>query len=310
MQEQVLDDDRAAVPKKGWGFIYMITSPSGKKYIGQTRRSMVIRLDQHKRQNGCLAICNAIKKYGLDKMRIQVIESCYIDQLNNSERAHIERVCSISPNGYNLNNGGGCPTVFSEETRLRLGRGMRGKSLSPERREAIRLWRIGKKHTRETLTKIAATSKGRVKTEETRIKLRNALTGRKCTESHKKRSSENRIGKPHPMSEEAKERIRMGLRIYWASRGFPKDKIKSNKIYDHGKGVPLTPEHKKRVSEALKGRRFSESHRKHMSECRIGKPRNAKFYETIARRKLLKYGPGLPFISDGKQADEWEAMGV
>lgn len=48
------------------GWIYMITSPSGKSYIGQTIRPIQTRLKEHRtgKSSDCVAIYNAIQKYG------------------------------------------------------------------------------------------------------------------------------------------------------------------------------------------------------------------------------------------------------
>ena len=55
-------------PKDGYGFIYCYTSPSNKKYIGQTIKS----LKERAKNNGngylnCTIFFRAIQKYGFEK---------------------------------------------------------------------------------------------------------------------------------------------------------------------------------------------------------------------------------------------------
>ena len=57
------------------GYIYCITSPSGKKYIGQTIRDYTKRFREHcKLPGSCIMLENAIKKYGKDAMTFEIIE--------------------------------------------------------------------------------------------------------------------------------------------------------------------------------------------------------------------------------------------
>jgi predicted GIY-YIG superfamily endonuclease len=56
------------------GYIYCITSPSGKKYIGQTIRSCEKRFDEHcKFPKSCILLENAIRKYGKDQMKFEIL---------------------------------------------------------------------------------------------------------------------------------------------------------------------------------------------------------------------------------------------
>ena len=93
------------------GYIYSITHiDSGKKYVGQTTQSDVNkRWTQHKNYNSkSTGIClsNAIKKYGADKFKFQIICICFDEDCNIYEEQYITRLNTLAPNGYNLRAGG------------------------------------------------------------------------------------------------------------------------------------------------------------------------------------------------------------
>ncbi len=53
--------------------IYMITSPRGKSYVGQTL-CFRKRMWAHRKVNsGCTAVSAAIQKYGLDNMKVVIL---------------------------------------------------------------------------------------------------------------------------------------------------------------------------------------------------------------------------------------------
>ena len=84
------------------GFIYMLTSPSGKSYIGQTIRPIEERLKQHKLpSNKCFALANAIQKYGWENFEKHWYE-VPDEELNEHEELMIEALGTLSPSGYNL----------------------------------------------------------------------------------------------------------------------------------------------------------------------------------------------------------------
>lgn len=48
------------------GYIYILTSPNGKSYIGQTIRPIEKRLEEHQKSKGGRGVSGAIKKYDWD----------------------------------------------------------------------------------------------------------------------------------------------------------------------------------------------------------------------------------------------------
>ena len=92
------------------GAIYCIASPSGKRYIGQTKYSMEKRFGCHKSEDtatkGCKALGRAAMKYGWDKMTLTLIEKCPLEKLNEREIYWIAHYNTFLGDGYNLTAGG------------------------------------------------------------------------------------------------------------------------------------------------------------------------------------------------------------
>lgn len=95
-------------PKEGYGFIYKYTSPSGKKYIGQTFRSLK---DRAKTKDGSGYIHStvfyaAIQKYGFENFSWEILGEFPIEELDEKEKYYILIEDSLAPNGYNIQRGG------------------------------------------------------------------------------------------------------------------------------------------------------------------------------------------------------------
>jgi len=87
------------------GVIYKITNLlNGKIYVGQTI-NFQHRIHCHKCSNRT-GVDAAIKKYGWENFKIEVIEECPIEKLDEREIFWIFELNCKSPNGYNLTNGG------------------------------------------------------------------------------------------------------------------------------------------------------------------------------------------------------------
>ncbi|AGE56182.1 GIY-YIG catalytic domain-containing endonuclease [Paramecium bursaria Chlorella virus NE-JV-1] len=99
------------------GFIYMLTSSSGKSYIGQTIRPIHERLAEHQYESsGCRAISAAIQKYGWENFEKEWYEVPDED-LNKHEELMVEVLGTLAPGGYNLKEGGGAHGRPSEESK-------------------------------------------------------------------------------------------------------------------------------------------------------------------------------------------------
>ena len=121
------------------GEIYCITSPSGKKYIGQAVKILkngrnwgyINRWKDHirdsKNNDYCRLLNNSIRKYGADNFKVELIRECFINELDDYEKYYILEHNTVSPNGYNLTLGGrSC--IQTEETQELKRLSMLGKN--------------------------------------------------------------------------------------------------------------------------------------------------------------------------------------
>lgn len=92
------------------GTIYLITNIiTGEQYVGQTRRSFSERINQHIRAaaDGKIkyALYSAMRKYGIENFKWEVIEEPNVDDLNIREKFWIAYYDTYK-NGYNETTGG------------------------------------------------------------------------------------------------------------------------------------------------------------------------------------------------------------
>jgi hypothetical protein len=113
------------------GFIYKITNIITKKcYIGETRSiNPEDRWKQHQytftRSGGCPALRDAVKKYGINNFKFQVLIICFDEDRYIYEKEYIKKYNSVVPNGYNILEGG-------------EGGGFKGKCHSEETKQIIK----------------------------------------------------------------------------------------------------------------------------------------------------------------------------
>lgn len=134
------------------GEIYLITSPSGKCYVGQCVKYLsngkqwgyMKRWNQHVRDacNGkdyCRLLNNAIRKYGQKCMMIRVLEECNVSELDFKENHYIRKLNTLTPNGYNLTTGKSTSRQ-SDETKQKRRESMLGKNMGKvyPKRERLR----------------------------------------------------------------------------------------------------------------------------------------------------------------------------
>lgn len=150
------------------GIIYKYTSPSGKHYIGKT-----INPKARKKEHLCNSkvlktkFYTAVRKYGINSFSYEVLfESPLLpvnelNQLLNEKEIHFIQMYDSFNNGYNLSIGGDGQLGFkhkpetielykqqrskySKETLLKMSNAAKGRKLSKETIEKIRLGNIGK----------------------------------------------------------------------------------------------------------------------------------------------------------------------
>ncbi len=220
--------------------IYSITNKvNEKKYIGKTTVSINKRWTQHKSVSGCKAISAAIAKYGKENFTIEEIDTaCTEKELCRKEVDWIRKLDTLSPNGYNLTEGGE-GAKHSKQTRELLSKKLRGRKHSEEAKQKIsntltgrkmpeeqRLRMFGRKLTKKHREAISAGNKGRGVSEYTKKKISTSMTGRKrtpLTTEHKRKISDSLTGiKRPPFTETHKANIQKA-RLEYLKSGDPND---------------------------------------------------------------------------------------
>jgi group I intron endonuclease len=201
-----------------------INQLNGKYYVGQHYTSS---------NDGYLGsgtiLNNAIKKYGKENFKREVLEFCTSANVNEQEIYWIAELSATNRSiGYNIAKGGNVhPRMFgnknpmfnskrfgklnpmfgkkhSKETKKKISEIHKGKILSKEQKEKQRKIMTGKKHSKETKKKISESNKGKnigkIRTEEFKINLSNKIKGRKYSKEHRNNISKSKIGENNPQS--------------------------------------------------------------------------------------------------------------
>ena len=163
------------------GYIYILTSPSGKSYIGQTIRPIEKRLEEHEtgKSKDCRAIYNAIQYHGWDNFEKDWYE-CPDKDLNFDEELLVREMGTLSPNGYNLVEGGGSNGKPSEESKQKMSEAHRGEKHNF----------FGKTHTEETKQKQSEAHRGE----------KHNFFGKTHTKETKQKQSEANVGDKNRLS--------------------------------------------------------------------------------------------------------------
>lgn len=175
------------------GYIYKITNPSGKVYIGQTV-DLKVRKNKYKYLNckNQTRLYRSLLKYGWENHIFEVLETIDIvnnEDLNILEIKYIEQFDCFKK-GLNCTIG---------------GRGICGKIHSEESRLKIRNAHLGKKQSEETINKRIKSLKGQTRSIEFKNKLKSLKIGRTLSEETKKKLSD--INKGKKLSKETRDKI-------------------------------------------------------------------------------------------------------
>lgn len=220
--------------------VYVHTSPSGKKYVGQTGVDPEKRWRNggkgylSKRDGGYSQpiFAHAILKYGWDNFEHEIIaDNLTKEEADNFEKLLIEKLNTINSNyGYNLREGGSHGGL-SEETKKKIGEVQKGKIMSEESKRKISQSLKGDKSplygthpSKEARKRMSEAQKKRAIekgfSEEHRRKISEANKGENnwnfgghLSEETKRKMSESRKGEKHFMygkhhSEETKRKIK------------------------------------------------------------------------------------------------------
>lgn len=163
------------------GYVYSITSPSNKRYIGITKRNPENRFREHIRHsiNGIYQrkIYKAIRHYGKENMKMEILEEItssdehvLMQMLFELENKYIIEFDTFV-NGYNGTLGGEGTAGLSGE-------------MNPF---------YGKKHGIDTLERLSELAKQRKHSDETKRKISESSKGRKHTKESIKLMKEQKI---------------------------------------------------------------------------------------------------------------------
>lgn len=212
----------------------MITSPSGKVYIGQAK-------DIHKRWNSYkLFHCKSqrklyysFKKYGIENHEFEILSECHENELLNLEIDFIKFFDTFDTiYGLNLTSGGQGGQLSKESIEKRI-KSNTGKKHTQESKERMRLTKLGKKITKEHKEKIRKAMIGRKFSEETIIRMKKSagkhLKGKKQSPEHIEKGRQSRLGKKRPQSvidmlrkrvptQKHREAVSRAIKAYWDKR--------------------------------------------------------------------------------------------
>lgn len=141
-------------------YIYKITNPEGKVYIGQTIRPIDHRIREYKGlYRGVLAqklIARSILKYGWSNHKFQVLlklhnSENYIDQIETMYIKYYKSYFKTNPKGLNLVEYGRSP--------------MKGRNHNQESKDRIRIANTGKILSEDTKNKMRQSSARKGKTD-------------------------------------------------------------------------------------------------------------------------------------------------
>ena len=103
-----------------YGIVYLlIDGTNDKEYVGQTTRTVVERFNEHKKSD--FLIGRAIRAHDEENFVIAILKECETsEELGYWEKHFIKSRNTMSPNGYNLTDGGERNFIMLPETRAKM----------------------------------------------------------------------------------------------------------------------------------------------------------------------------------------------
>ena len=155
------------------GCVYLITSPSGKQYVGMTTRTLEQRWSEHIRyskKREC-TLHHALCKYDFDSF--QVVEQFYSDDLNQLREKEKELIARLKP-AYNMTAGGEGTNGYRWSEKLKKTQGKKHSKRyedNPELRKRQSLRMRNREVKEETKQKIREANMGKSLSSSTRAKI-------------------------------------------------------------------------------------------------------------------------------------------
>jgi group I intron endonuclease len=154
-----------------------------------------------KNNRGCPALRDAVKKYGIDNFKFEILIFCFDEDRYKLEIEYIKKYNTQVPNGYNISKGG-------------TGGGFEWKNHSEESKEKIKI-KLKQKITSKLKLQISERNKIIMNTKEIRNKIKDGL---KNSEKWNKAIKEKRVGnyKKKSPNKETKNKISKSLKEYYS----------------------------------------------------------------------------------------------
>jgi len=250
-----------------YGIIYaVVCTNNGKQYVGQTVRPIEVRWRAHVAKQGTLpGFSMAIKKYGADAFQLRVLDTAEsAEELNHKEQHWIKMLNTITPAGYNLNEGGDMIRPVGGPT--------------PETRAKMRAAKLGVPRTQATKDKISAALTGT--TQPTDVVAKRTGVIREMWAS-------NRDELSRKVSIANTGRVRsdeVRARMSEARKGIPMKECDKEKR----RGRTASPETKERMRQAQLGKTMSPEAVEKSSLSRTGQKRSEESKERMRQAQQLR----------------------
>lgn len=153
----------------------IVNAVNGRMYIGQSVNPTYRAKRHFWKNNGCVKLANAIKKYGKDKFSFSVLCWCVDKADANEAEALLIALGNTMSNGYNITPGG-FGTGAGEDNPFF------GKTHSAELKAKLAAKKLGVPMPVETRGKIANANRNRTMLETTKEKLRARGKSELCSE--------------------------------------------------------------------------------------------------------------------------------
>ena len=213
--------------------IYCHTSPSGKKYIGQTnhygKRCAAHKRDSKDPVKSKNRFHSAIIKYGWNSFTHEILKNdLTLEEANYWEEFYIKELNTIHPNGYNLTTGG-LNYKVSEDTKLKMSSARVGVFHSEETKKKLKEYsnrddvknkriEASKNRSSESRAKTSEANKRRgCRTDETKDKLRIANLGKVVSDEVRKKISDGgkKRYKENPVSDDLRRQRSINASKQW-----------------------------------------------------------------------------------------------
>jgi group I intron endonuclease len=195
------------------GYIYKITNMiNNKSYVGVTiQPDGLSRFKAHmsaiRSGKGCPLLQKAVNKYGEAAFTFQILIICFDEDVFKYEKEYIMKYNAMSPNGYNVAEGGKSGRNFlgkthSEETKKILSEKSKEYGLRPEVKE----------RSRQNMIKLNEKRKNGDISEKWKEAIKSGKMGGTCNKGRK-------------VKEDVKKKISEGLKAYFNNKKISEDDI-------------------------------------------------------------------------------------